>query len=195
MLINNNPFDAHAASKRPVAGRFRGRRLRNLIVGGATLGVAGFIGLQTWLFGFGEDTANANVPTMPRKAEAPTFKFEEPPRREEKPPLPEPVVEQQKPRPQGQRKNEGPTQIAFAVQPQGEPDMAWFADGRRPHLAHGCALRPGASTIPAALETTVKSEIGGQAIATVTADVFDTDGVGRLLIPAGSKVVGQYKTE
>ena len=45
--------------------------------------------------------------------------------------------------------------------------MAWFHDGRRPMLAKGCALRPGATIIKAALVTAVESEVGGQAVAQV----------------------------
>jgi hypothetical protein len=86
----------------------------------------------------------------------------------------------------------GPTQIAFNLRAS-QPDLAWFHDGRRPQLAKGCALRPGATIIRAALLTTIQSEVAGQAIAQVTEDVYDVDGVGRLLIPAGTRVVGVYK--
>ena len=61
-------------------------------------------------------------------------------------------------------------------------------------LAKGCALRPGATIIKAALVTAVESEVAGQAVAQVSEDVYDADGVGRLLIPAGTRVVGVYKT-
>ncbi len=47
--------------------------------------------------------------------------------------------------------------------------------------------------IRAALLTTIRSGVAGQAIAQVTEDVCDVDGVGRLLIPAGTRVVGVYK--
>ena len=43
------------------------------------------------------------------------------------------------------------------------------------------------------LETTLQSEVAGQAIAEVSEDVYDADRMGRLLIPAGTKVVGVYK--
>ena len=36
--------------------------------------------------------------------------------------------------------------------------------------------------------------MAGQAVAQVTEDVYDADGVGRLLIPQGTRVVGVYKT-
>ena len=86
-----------------------------------------------------------------------------------------------------------PTQIAFGVQAPEPPAMDWFQDGRRPMLAKGCALRPGATIIRAVLETTLQSEVAGQAIAEVSEDVYDADRMGRLLIPAGTKVVGVYK--
>jgi len=86
-----------------------------------------------------------------------------------------------------------PTRTAWDAKPSGEPDMAWFRDGRRPMLAKGCALRPGATVIKAALVTAVQSEVAGQAVAQVTEDVLDADGVGRLLIPQGTRVVGVYK--
>ena len=35
--------------------------------------------------------------------------------------------------------------------------------------------------------------MAGQAVAQVSDDVYDVDGVGRLLIPAGTRVVGYYK--
>ena len=66
-------------------------------------------------------------------------------------------------------------------------------DGCRPMLAKGCALRPGATVIKAALVTAVQSEVAGQAVAQVTEDVYDADGVGGLLIPQGTRVVGVYK--
>ena len=61
-------------------------------------------------------------------------------------------------------------------------------------LAKGCALRPGASIIKASLVTAIQSEVAGQAVAQVTEDVYDADGVGRLLIPQGTRVVGVYKS-
>ena len=46
--------------------------------------------------------------------------------------------------------------------------------------------------IPAALVTGLRSDIKGPAIAQVTQDVFDSLGGGVLLIPAGSRLVGEY---
>ena len=85
--------------------------------------------------------------------------------------------------------------MTWQVTAQGSPDLSWFSDGRRPHLAHGCALRPGASLIPAVLETVMQSEVSGQVLASVSEDVYDADGVGRLLIPQGTKLVGVYNSD
>lgn len=49
--------------------------------------------------------------------------------------------------------------------------------------------------ISAALATGIKSDLPGQAIATVTENVFDTVSGGHLLIPQGSKLLGQYDSE
>lgn len=192
-LIGNDPngFDP-SARERATRGRPRGMRFRTLLLGGIGL-VAPAILLQQWVFGWrdAEETETTEIRTV--NAAPPTFRFEQPKEEPPPPPPPEPQPEVRRPA-RGAQAPKLPTQVAFNVQPQGEPDMSWFADGRRPHLAHGCALRPGASVIHAALESTVQSEVAGQAIATVTEDVFDADGVGRLLIPAGTKAVGVYKT-
>ncbi len=52
-------------------------------------------------------------------------------------------------------------------------------------------LQAGA-VIPAALVTGLRSDIKGPAIAQVTQDVFDSLGRGLLLIPAGSRLIGEY---
>jgi len=85
-----------------------------------------------------------------------------------------------------------PQAIAWDVKLPGL-ELDWYLDGRRPQLAPGCALRPGATIIAAKLVTEIRSEIGGQAIAEVMSDVFDVDGAGRVLIPQGTRVVGLYK--
>lgn len=73
------------------------------------------------------------------------------------------------------------------------PDMAWFQDGRRPHLAPGCALRPGGHDIPATLLNDIESEIGGQVVAEVAEDVFDFDGLNPdPIVPLGSRLVGYF---
>ena len=40
-----------------------------------------------------------------------------------------------------------------------------------------------------------QSEVAGQAVAQVTEDVYDADGVGRLLIPQGTRVVGRLQEQ
>jgi type IV secretory pathway VirB10-like protein len=49
--------------------------------------------------------------------------------------------------------------------------------------------------IPAALVTGLRSDVPGVAIAQVTQDVFDSLGGGVLLIPAGSRLVGDYDAQ
>jgi type IV secretion system protein VirB10 len=48
--------------------------------------------------------------------------------------------------------------------------------------------------IPAALVTGLRSDAAGVAIAQVTQDVYDNLGGGYLLIPAGSRLIGEYAT-
>lgn len=50
------------------------------------------------------------------------------------------------------------------------------------------------SIIPAALVTGLRSDAAGAAIAQVTQDVHDSLGGGYLLIPAGSRLIGEYAT-
>lgn len=50
------------------------------------------------------------------------------------------------------------------------------------------------SIIPAALVTGLRSDAAGAAIAQVTQDVHDSLGGGHLLIPAGSRLIGDYAT-
>jgi type IV secretion system protein TrbI len=51
------------------------------------------------------------------------------------------------------------------------------------------------SLIPAALVTGIKSDLPGQVIASVTENVFDTVTGQQLLIPQGSKLLGQYDSQ
>ena len=193
-IIGNDPgFDPYSAGRQRGAAGARGRRFRNLLYAGIGLGVAGMILFQSWLFGHGGDKAAA-APEI-RTVQAAIPDYPEPPLPVAAPPLPPPAPRLPARRLAVSRPDPRPTQIAFNVTPQGEPALGWFADGRRPHLAHGCALRPGASIIRAVLETTIHSEVGGQAIAQVSEDVYDADRVGRLLIPAGTKVVGTYRPD
>lgn len=200
-IIGNDPgFDPEAA-RHAVIGRARGRRFRNVLYGGLGLGVLGLITFQAWLLS-GRDEIGSTIDIREARAEIPDYRPASEP-----PPLPQPAVSQPAPPLRiehetvaqqtipRRREPRLPTRIAFDVQVHAEPDLSWFADGRRPRLAPGCALRPGASIIPAVLETTIQSEVPGQVIASVSEDVFDADGVGRLLIPQGTKVVGIYKDE
>ena len=50
------------------------------------------------------------------------------------------------------------------------------------------------SIIPAALVTGLRSDAAGVAIAQVTQDVHDSLGGGHLLVPAGSRIIGEYAT-
>ena len=200
-IVGNDPgFDPDAA-RRAVVGRVRGRRFRNVLYGGIGLGVLGLIGFQGWLLS-GREEAGAPVDIREARAEVPDYRPASQPAAVPEPappppPLPARIEQEPATRRAGLRHQEPglPTQIAFDVQVQAQPDLSWFADGRRPKLAEGCALRPGASIIPAVLETTIQSEVPGQVIASVSEDVLDADGVGRLLIPQGTKVVGLYRDE
>ena len=200
-IIGNDPgFDPEAA-RHAVIGRARGRRFRNVLYAGLGLGVLGLITFQAWLLS-GRDEIGSTIDIREARAEIPDYRPASEP-----PPLPQPAVSQPAPPLRIEHETVAqqaiprrrdprlPTRIAFDVQVHAEPDLSWFADGRRPRLAPGCALRPGASIIPAVLETTIQSEVPGQVIASVSEDVFDADGVGRLLIPQGTKVVGIYKDE
>ena len=200
-IIGNDPgFDPEAA-RHAVIGRARGRRFRNVLYAGLGLGVLGLITFQAWLLS-GRDEIGSTIDIREARAEIPDYRPASEP-----PPLPQPAVSQPAPPLRiehetvaqqaipRRREPRLPTRIAFDVQVHAEPDLSWFADGRRPRLAPGCALRPGASIIPAVLETTIQSEVPGQVIASVSEDVFDADGLGRLLIPQGTKVIGIYKDE
>jgi type IV secretory pathway VirB10-like protein len=69
---------------------------------------------------------------------------------------------------------------------------AGYRDGRVEMLGEGCALRPGASVIPAVLLTAVNSEIPGQVIASVMSNVYSPDAgyENKVLIPSGTRAVG-----
>lgn len=189
-------FDPQA-SQRPPRRRQRGSRFRLLLIL-AVLLLAGGIAFERWLFGWRFGGSPPPPPEVQQtRAVEPDFQL---------PPLPEPRLEpaalpvaprieppaRVAPAQGSARAAELPTRIAFEVDVE-PPEMGWFEDGRRPMLAEGCALRPGATVIHAALETAIQSELGGQAIAQVSEDVYDVDNVGRLLIPAGTKAVGVYK--
>jgi type IV secretory pathway VirB10-like protein len=114
-------------------------------------------------------------------------------------PAPEaPQEREQRPRVQARRAEQRPRppqlsrhpgfswRVSVAVEPVG------YRDGRVEMLGEGCALRPGASVIPAVLLTAVNSEIPGQVIASVMSDVYSPDAgyENKILIPTGTRVVG-----
>lgn len=186
-------FDPHAtaaaARRRP-----KGSRYRLLLGAAAALGL-GAIAVEHLIDGWWGEPRPERPDIIQTRAEPPPFQLPPQPVAFAPPPPPPPpptrAAEPEQARPRAAPRL--PQRVAFPVQAGEAPDMAWFRDGRRPMLAPGCALRPGASTINAALLTVIQSEIAGQAIAEVTEDVYDPDGHGRVLIPAGSRVVGRYK--
>jgi type IV secretory pathway VirB10-like protein len=187
------PFDPNAPA-RVTSGRQRGSRWR-LLAGVAVVVGCGAIVAQQWVASlFRSHPAAARPDVIPVQAEPAVFV---PAQIQPPAPPPAPPPKEQPPKVQARPAAAAPrlpTRIAWDAKPSGEPDMAWFRDGRRPMLAKGCALRPGATVIKAALVTAVASEVAGQAVAQVTEDVYDADGVGRLLIPQGTRVVGVYKS-
>jgi type IV secretory pathway VirB10-like protein len=209
-IIGNDPqFDPSAAGRAAARGPRRGRRFQRLLWGGIGLGLVGLILAQAWFSGWWNSGAAAAVDVRPNRIDPPAYVLEAPP-----PPTPtaEPVAPKAPPAPapeptrparsEARRARELPTKIAIDVKVEGAPAEDWYSDGRRPMLAKGCALRPGASTIPAVLETEVQSEVAGQVIASVSSPVDNVDGVidpdtGRLktLIQQGTKLVGIYKDD
>jgi hypothetical protein len=195
-----------SAPGKAVGSGFRGRRFRLAMIAGSLIGL-GALAFEGWLWSvWRSGDPPAAQPTAPAAATAELPPYELPP--------PEPtyvnvpvtrevpvevprdrVVEtpapQQSPT-RTQATHEPPKAIAWNVKTP-EIGMDWYLDGRRPQLGRGCALRPGATILEAKLITEIRSEIGGQAIAEVMSDVYDVDGIGRLLIPAGTRVVGLYK--
>jgi type IV secretion system protein TrbI len=186
-------FDPNAPA-RVTRGRQRGSRWRLVFAGAVALAV-GAVVVQEWVTSLvGSRPATAKADVIPANADpqlwipAVVEVADRPPPKE---PPPAPLLRQAPPAKAPAPKL--PTRIAWDVGQAKAPDMGWFRDGRRPMLAKGCALRPGATVIRASLLTAVESEVSGQAIAQVSEDVYDTDGVGRLLVPAGTRVVGYYK--
>ena len=190
MSFTSSHFDPHAA-RRTVGGRLRGSRFRLLMTIG-TVFLIGAVTFEWWLWNLGGGPKAQAAPVVrPTRAKVPDFVLPAA-QAEASPPPREARAGDAGPQRAPSEPRRTPTQIAFNVRAS-QPDLAWFHDGRRPQLAKGCALRPGATIIRAALLTTIRSEVTGQAIAQVTEDVYDVDGVGRLLIPAGTRVVGVYK--
>jgi type IV secretion system protein VirB10 len=215
VIIGNNPGFNPGAHGRVRVGIKRGRRFWYLLLGAGVLGGAGWIALQLYVQSWHHEV-KAETSVKESQASLPVYKIpanlpvHEPPQRKEPParepvatrpplPAPEPARPQRQP---ARAKAQLPSQIAWTGAVQGEPPSGWFVDGRRPMLAKGCALRPGASLIMAVLNTVVQSEVAGQVIATVSGDVENVDGVidpetGKLktLIHDGTKLVGLYKSD
>lgn len=67
------------------------------------------------------------------------------------------------------------------------------APARASTLTNKAAIVPQGSVIPAVLETAINSDLPGFARAVVSRDVYSFDGT-RVLIPRGSRVIGQYRS-
>jgi type IV secretion system protein TrbI len=187
-------FDPNAAARAASGGRRRGSRWRFVL--GAVLVLAALAyAFDAWvgrLFTWHPADAGPDIVVSHEEPFVPTPAAFVPPQPAPAPPPAE--AEKTAERPAAQERKL-PTRIAWTDTGARPPDMPWFHDGRRPVMARGCALRPGASVIRASLLTAVESEVAGQAIAQVSEDVYDADGYGRVLVPAGTRVVGLYKAE
>ena len=75
-----------------------------------------------------------------------------------------------------------------------EGDPKTTATGRLQSPASPYQLMAG-TVIPAALITGIKSDLPGEAMASVTENVFDTVTGEHLLIPQGSRLIGQYDSQ
>lgn len=200
---NPPPVDPDAASRKIGRG-FRGRRFQMLVLGVLPLGIAGAVMLQKSLFHWGGSSVEETAIT-PAHAEMPAYRVvdPEPPPAPPVPgtaPPPPPLAKTAPPQRQAvaNARSREPLQIAFDIKASGkEPDMSWYTDGTRPHLADGCALRPGASVISAVLDTVIKSEVSGPVIATVSEDVHSVDAghYDEVIVPAGTKLFGNYNSE
>lgn len=200
-------FDPGAQARRRRGGWGRGSRLALLVVAGVVVATGGWIGFQKWLGSWRWDArADTRPGVIESKTPPVTWKAPEPEKVALVRPLP-PVQHVDAPAPPRSTQPAAkappkklPTAIAFNGQVHGEPPGDWFVDGRRPMIAKGCALRPGvASAITAVLNTTIESEVPGQVLASVVADVPNVDGVidprtGRpkVLLDAGTNLVGIY---
>ncbi|RRN63477.1 TrbI/VirB10 family protein [Caulobacter sp. 602-1] len=85
----------------------------------------------------------------------------------------------------------GAAAATMAAETPTGPDPRMVSAERLQAPASPYLLQAGA-IIPAALVTGLRSDIKGPAIAQVTQNVFDSLGGGVLLIPAGSRLVGEY---
>ncbi|ESY01363.1 TrbI/VirB10 family protein [Mesorhizobium sp. LNJC405B00] len=75
-----------------------------------------------------------------------------------------------------------------------EPDHRTVSPDRLAGKASPYVVQPG-TVIPAALITGIRSDLPGQITAQVTANVYDSPTGSYLLIPQGSKLIGQYDSE
>jgi type IV secretion system protein TrbI len=76
----------------------------------------------------------------------------------------------------------------------GKPDSRIYASATLQTPRSSFQLMSG-SIIPAALVTGIQSDLPGETIASVTENVFDTVTGGTLLIPQGSRLIGQYDSK
>jgi type IV secretory pathway VirB10-like protein len=192
---------------RPQATRKRSARRFRWVLGGVTALVGAAIVGQLW---WSQLWRSDEEPERPDIREPIVRHFEdydlpEPPEPEivevQVPvtqPAPEvPQERAQPPRVQAQRADQVlPRQLprlgGFSWQASVELEPAGYRDGRVEMLGEGCALRPGASVVPAVLLTAVNSEIPGQVIASVMSNVYSPDAgyENKVLIPAGTRAVG-----
>jgi type IV secretory pathway VirB10-like protein len=192
ILFNDPGFDPNAP-RQAVQPPRRGNVVRALMLMGG-VGLLGSVAAEWWFKGhiYGEraEAAPDVQPITARMVDIQPVKAEELPTVPPPTPRSEPASRLRTAR---QEPRQEPKTIQFALNAP-EPPKSLMLDGIVPNEGLGCTLRPGANGIHAALTGVVRSEIGGEAHAVVTEDVFDADGYGQLLIPAGSKLVGLYKT-
>lgn len=85
-------------------------------------------------------------------------------------------------------RNAADKQTAFL---RADTDRTSVSDARLITPASPYLIQAG-SVLPAALVTGIRSDLPGQVVAQVTQDVYDTLGQGHLLIPQGSRLLGEY---
>lgn len=93
-----------------------------------------------------------------------------------------------------QREQGAPAGVTPTKAPEAGPDARMVSTERLQAPASPYLLQAGA-VIPAALVTGLRSDLKGPAIAQVTQDVFDSLGGGVLLIPSGSRLLGEYDAD
>src|SRR3546814_11349324 len=75
-----------------------------------------------------------------------------------------------------------------------EPDSRTYGSAEL-HMPRSPYQLMAGTVIPAALLTAVNSDLPGQVIATVTEQVYDSVTGRHLLIPQGSRLIGQYNSQ